>query len=182
MFFALTCLCLALLTGCARDEGSKSSQTQGAKLKVSEPTPSAKGANVLFIIVDTLRADHLGSYGRDPSITPGMDELAARGTRFARCSAAASTTLSSITSALTGTYPRTHGVFRNGVHWPKHVVGLQTVFKGAGYFTTGIVSTAALNPKIGFAEGFDRWVGSNGVARLEGPRHPALLLRLSAPL
>jgi arylsulfatase A-like enzyme len=121
----------------------------------ASPTPSAP--NILLIVVDTLRADHVGVYGRSPSITPNMDALAERGTRFDRCSAAASTTLASITSVLTGTYPHTHGIYRNGIAWPDGVAGVQSVFGAAGYETAGFVSSRALHQRFGIAQGFDQY-------------------------
>ncbi|MFT7486841.1 MAG: hypothetical protein ACI9F9_002697, partial [Candidatus Paceibacteria bacterium] len=66
--------------------------------------------NVLLVIVDALRADHLSSYGNDRVQTPQMDALAERGVLFENCFAQAPYTLTSFGSILTGKYPRRHGL------------------------------------------------------------------------
>src|SRR3954454_1395727 len=71
-------------------------------------------ANVLLISIDTLRADHVGSYGDAPAQTPALDQLAARGLRFTRASTVTPLTLPAHTSLMTGTFPAWHGVRDNG--------------------------------------------------------------------
>src|SRR6185295_3316774 len=75
----------------------------------SRGTPPAKAPNVLLIVIDTLRADHLSSYGYQAIKTPHMDALAADGTRYANMFAQASWTRASIASILSGLYPSSHG-------------------------------------------------------------------------
>src|SRR5687768_8761842 len=60
--------------------------------------------NVLFIVIDTLRADHLSAYGYGRSTTPFLEELARHGIRFARVRAQSSWTKTSMTSLWTGRY------------------------------------------------------------------------------
>ena len=54
----------------------------------SKTEPSVLASNVLLISIDTLRADHLGSYGYNRPTSPALDRLAARGVLFADASAA----------------------------------------------------------------------------------------------
>jgi arylsulfatase A-like enzyme len=61
--------------------------------------------NVLWITMDSLRADHLGCYGYDSAHTPHIDALAATGVRFAQCVSQASYTRISVPSMITGKYP-----------------------------------------------------------------------------
>ncbi|PYV70307.1 MAG: sulfatase, partial [Acidobacteria bacterium] len=70
-------------------------------------TPSP---NVVFITIDTLRADHLGCYGDKQIRTPNIDALAADSTRFERAYTAVPVTLPSHTVIFTGTYPTLSGV------------------------------------------------------------------------
>ena len=70
--------------------------------------------HVIMISIDTLRADFLGSYGHPYVQTPFLDDLAERGVVFEKQMAAAPTTLASHTSMMTGLWPHTHGVPRNG--------------------------------------------------------------------
>ena len=54
--------------------------------------------NLLFIVIDTLRADHLGSYGYARDTSPALDDLAAEGVRFGRQLAQSSWTKASMAS------------------------------------------------------------------------------------
>jgi len=66
--------------------------------------------NVMVIVIDALRHDHLGCYGYERNTTPNMDKLASEGTRFAQAISAGSWTAESVPSILTGTYPPTHQI------------------------------------------------------------------------
>ena len=73
-------------------------------------TSAPAGApNVLIILVDTLRADHLSSYGYGRS-TPNLDRLASQGVLFENAISACSWTLPSHASLITGRYPADHGM------------------------------------------------------------------------
>ncbi len=69
--------------------------------------------SIVLVTIDTLRADHLGSYGAG-SQTPSLDALARAGVRFENVFAQSPLTLPSHSSILTGTYPTFHGVRDNG--------------------------------------------------------------------
>jgi arylsulfatase A-like enzyme len=81
----------------------------GAAL-VGLPSPRPARPSVLLIVIDTLRADHLGCYGYARPTSPHLDALARRGVRFANAHAPASWTGASVASILTGLYPAVHGV------------------------------------------------------------------------
>ena len=70
--------------------------------------------SVLLVSIDTLRADHIGSYGYQAAATPVIDALAARGLRFAQAETVTPLTLPAHTSLLSGTFPSFHGVRDNG--------------------------------------------------------------------
>ncbi len=65
--------------------------------------------NLLLVVVDALRADHLSCYGSLRNTTPNSDSLAGRGARWTRCASQAPWTLPSFSSILTGTTVRSHG-------------------------------------------------------------------------
>lgn len=69
----------------------------------------AAAANVVLIVVDTLRADHLGCYGHERDTSPTIDRLAVRGARFESVQAPSPWTVPSTASILTSTYPSEHG-------------------------------------------------------------------------
>src|SRR5690242_8103053 len=76
-----------------------------AALAATPPPP-----NLVFVTIDTLRADHLGCYGDRQIRTPNIDALAAESTRFERAYTAVPVTLPSHTVIFTGTYPMLSGV------------------------------------------------------------------------
>lgn len=75
------------------------------KIRTSNlPDANADAPNVIVIVVDTLRADHLSSYGYERDTSPFMDSLAAQGVRFENAIAPSSWTQPSHASMLTGRY------------------------------------------------------------------------------
>jgi hypothetical protein len=76
-------------------------------------TGALRGANLLLVTIDTLRADRVGASAGVP-LTPTLDALAARGVRFTQAHAHAPLTLPAHTSIMTGLIPPTHGVHNNG--------------------------------------------------------------------
>lgn len=77
----------------------------------SDPQPLHPGPprNVLLVVVDTLRADHLGSYGYERATSPRIDALADRGVVFENAFATSPWTAPSVASILTGQWPSRHG-------------------------------------------------------------------------
>ncbi len=112
--------------------------------------------NVLLIVVDTLRADHMGLYGHERDTTPHLDRWADGAMVFDRAYSHAPWTKPSIASLLTSRLPRDHGV-----HDWDHALDaghdtLQSALRTAGYRTEAYVSHHALDPKWNnFHHGFD---------------------------
>jgi choline-sulfatase len=112
--------------------------------------------HVLLVTIDTLRADHLGSYGYRAAVTPTLDGLAARGVRFAVAVAHAPLTAPSHASILTGLTPLHHGVRDNGAYaLPATARSVAMAFREAGYRTAAFVSGFPLKRRFGFDAGFD---------------------------
>ena len=97
--------------------------------------------HVVLITVDTLRADHLSSYGYHLKTSPVMDQLAADGVRFDRAYSAIPMTGPSHFSMFTGRYPQEHGARINGVSLPDKSKWLTVpqVLRRFGY-TSGALS------------------------------------------
>lgn len=111
--------------------------------------------NLVLVTMDTTRADHLGAWGWQPAVTPSLDALAARGTRFARVDTAAPITLPSHTTLLTGLLPPRHGVRDNGTFALRaDVATLAERLRGAGYDTAAVVSAVVLARRHGLDRGF----------------------------
>lgn len=128
------------------------------------PTPVAasleagalRGANLLLVTIDTLRADALGAYGNGRRLTPRMDRLATEGVRFERAYAHAPMTLPSHASILTGAYPFAHGVRDNGAfRLDESHVTLAEILRDAGYRNAAFVGAFVLDVRYGLGQGFD---------------------------
>ena len=66
--------------------------------------------NVVLIVLDSVRRDHLSCYGYERDTTPHIDRIASQGVRFTRATAASCWTIPSHASLFTGLYPSEHGV------------------------------------------------------------------------
>lgn len=114
--------------------------------------------NVILIIIDTLRADHLSCYGYHRETSPSLDSLAASGTRWENCQAQAPWTLPATATIFTGLNAKQHGTGRrlDGDHrLHSEVPIIPTIFSSAGYRTCGIFNVVLLNENHGFSRGFD---------------------------
>jgi arylsulfatase A-like enzyme len=139
----------------------------------SAPSPDAPEAppplrapppDVILVVIDTLRVDAVGCYGSTLGLTPTIDALASRGTRFDRALATSSWTVPSVASIVTGLWPEEHGVVRGTVEQGE-VLGQQGLsedfttlaeaFRARGYSTAGVVANAHLSAPLGFGQGFD---------------------------
>lgn len=110
---------------------------------------------VVLISIDTLRADHLSSYGYTRATTPFLDSLAAKGVLFEHVFAQMPNTLTSHMTALTGLYPAEHGVYPpDGVLSPEIPI-LAEVFQRQGYQTGGVTEAGYMKGSYGFSRGFD---------------------------
>jgi arylsulfatase A-like enzyme len=116
---------------------------------------------VLLISIDTLRADHLGSYGYALPTTPTIDRrLAARGVTFEQVYSQSPKTTPSHMTMLTGLAPCAHGIEMWQGDTRGHVLNsrvhtLAEVLKNAGYATAAFTDGGHLHPSRGFDQGFD---------------------------
>lgn len=103
--------------------------------------------NVIFIIIDALRARNLGCYGYDKATSPNIDWLAKNGIMFKNCFSCTNATDSSLTSIFSGKFPHSHGIYRHGTHVTRKEVKIlnntKTVFlpevlRSNGYKTLGL--------------------------------------------
>jgi arylsulfatase A-like enzyme/Flp pilus assembly protein TadD len=112
--------------------------------------------NVVFITIDTLRADHLGCYGDTQIRTPNIDALASEGVRFERAYTPVPVTLPAHTVIFTGTYPMLSGMhdFSGNKLNPSQPT-LASVLKQHGYATGAVIGSAVLDSRFGLNQGFD---------------------------
>jgi len=126
------------------------------------PRPEGPGPNVVFVTIDTLRADHLGCYGYERPTSPFIDELAREGVLCKDASAAASWTKPSTGTLLTGLHPSRHGALYHGslLHLPDDKQTLAEAFRNRGYVTAGFVANPNLKKVFAFDRGFDVYFDS----------------------
>lgn len=118
----------------------------------------SSGPSFVLVIVDALRADHLGCYGYHRNTSPVIDSIAAAGTRWTAVQAQAPWTLPAVSSILTGLDVRTHGTGRRG----DDVFGLDpsiptvaTILGDRGYQCCGLTNVYLLGEELGFDRGYD---------------------------
>ena len=114
-----------------------------------------KDVNVLFILIDTLRAERMGSYGSNRDTSPSMDRMAAAGIRFERQLAQSTWTKSSMVSIFTALYPARTGVTRYDGVIPESAQMPAEILRDAGFQTFGLWRNGWLSPTFGFDQGFD---------------------------
>ena len=149
--------------------------------------------DVVLVSIDTLRADHLGVYGRSPTITPEMDRIAREGVVFTRGLASSPWTTPSVASMLTGLPPIRHGAGRPlsaGLTFRRSALDsrfttLAERFAAAGYRTRGVVANGFLGPESGMAQGFDEFAtplgGAMAASFMRDLPLPGLIVALTPP-
>jgi arylsulfatase A-like enzyme len=111
--------------------------------------------NVLFVLVDTLRAHRLSAYGYERETSPTFDYMSSTGVRFARHLAQSSWTKCSMASLWTGLYPQRTGVLRSEHAIPEEAILPAEILREAGYRTVGIWRNGWVSPSFGFDQGFE---------------------------
>lgn len=148
MSFAL----VLFMMGCAND----SSSNRGLE----------NGRNVILIIIDTLRADHLSCYGYSRNTSPTIDSLASTGTLWSHAQTQAPWTLPSHASIWTGLSVKSHGTTHIGgidgfdLGLDKELPSLPVMLQNSNIQTAGFTNFFLLSDKYGFNHGFD-WYDCN---------------------
>lgn len=120
--------------------------------------------NVILIVVDSLRPDHLGCYGYQKNTSPNIDSLAKRGTLFTQAITQGSYTAASVASIFTSTYPHTNWVVDYGDQLDPSLLTLAQVLKNHGYSTALISTHFDLYSTIpSFTRGFDYDLSIHGL-------------------
>ena len=126
---------------------------------VSISTHAATRPNIILITLDSTRADRMGFLGAKTKLTPNLDRIAAQGMIFEQAYAQAPLTVVSHATILSGTYPQTHRATEFGNRLPAALPFISDLLRSRGYHTAAFVGSIALDPKNGFAPGFDRGFG-----------------------
>lgn len=124
-------------------------------LALSLALPAAERPDIILILVDTVRRDHVGCHGAERPITPRLDALAREGAVLETCIAAASWTLPSVGSIFSGLPPSLHGLTTNESRLDAQVPLLAERLRAAGYQTAAVVANPLARAKHGLGRGFD---------------------------
>jgi len=111
--------------------------------------------NLLFVLIDTLRADRLSAYGYERETSPHLEALAADGIRFAENLSQSSWTKCSMASLWTGLYPVSTAVTRSPQAVPEDARMPAEILRDAGYRTFAIWRNGWISPAFGFSQGFE---------------------------
>jgi arylsulfatase A-like enzyme len=116
-----------------------------------------KKPNVILISIDTLRADHLGTYGYDRTTSPNMDALARESAVFLNTYASSPWTLPSHVSMLTSLSGLNHQVYYREEKMDPALLTLADLLRRKDYFCSAITGGAFVSPIFGFSKGFDSY-------------------------
>ncbi|MFQ5411876.1 MAG: sulfatase, partial [Phycisphaerae bacterium] len=142
-----------LAVGC-KPSGQRAAKGPSAAAEIK----GEAGMNVLFVSVDTTRADSIGCYGHPVVKTPNIDRLAAEGTRFTQCISSIPITLPSHSCMMTGSYQYVHGARDNGGFVLDDAnETLAEQLRAAGYATHAELGSVILNRQYGLNQGFDTY-------------------------
>lgn len=124
---------------------------------------SSEQPDIVLVVVDALRADHLGAYGYSRPTSTALDALADEGRLYTRAHAHSGWTLPSFASLLTGAYPHEHRVGRDPVdptrfgQLPQEALTLPELLADQGYATGAFVNNTFLAPAFGLHQGFEEY-------------------------
>lgn len=153
--WAAPVLALALLAGSV-----SLARMSAAQASPSEVISKSSQPNVIVIVIDTVRADHLSVYGYDRDTTPNLKKLAEDSAVYDQAFSASDITLTSHATLFTGMYASWHGAHCQppeatyGRAVEPQVPTLAEVLSAKGYRTLGAAANLYLRPDFGLQRGF----------------------------
>jgi len=157
-------LVAGLHVACSEGDRSEASHSGPAEPTAASSTSVTQDPrpSILFVVLDTVRADAISAYGAVEGTTPTVDALAAEGTRFAHAYSASSWTVSSHASMFSGLRVDQHGVGLDGVYVsPESLTMLAERLNEEGYETAAFAENSLVSPDFGFGQGFDHFSVTN---------------------
>ncbi len=120
--------------------------------------------NIVLVVVDTVRSDHLSCYGYQRPTSPNLDQLASQSLVFVNSFATSTWTLPSVATLLTGLLPDQHGLKTTDDRLSEEIETVAERLQDAGYQTAAFTDGGFLDPLWGFAQGFNRYDSTAGEA------------------
>jgi arylsulfatase A-like enzyme len=141
-----------------RGEEAKTGEAAAASGSGTEGAEVGVQPNIIFVMLDTLRADSLAAFGGDPSLMPNLNRLAEDSFVFTDVMANASWTRPSVAAYFTGLLPEEHGAVGWNFRLVPERVTVAEVLAGFGFDNAGFVANLrAVAPEAGFDQGFDSY-------------------------
>jgi len=113
-----------------------------------------KKPNVLLILADTLRADHLGSYGYQRQTSPNIDKFAEECLLFERALSTSPWTKTTVGSIMTSLYPNEHNAFKWADNLSNANLTLTEIFRNENFRTFSAQANHIITSRYGFHQGF----------------------------
>jgi arylsulfatase A-like enzyme len=132
----------------------------------SPDAPAKKPSDVVIIVLDTTRADHLSIYGHNRPVSPNLEKFARDSVVYERAWSTASWTLPAHASLLTGQYPTAHGAHmtpltdddsngKNPAHLRESATTLAELLVEREYRTAAFAGAGWLSPEFGLLQGYE---------------------------
>jgi arylsulfatase A-like enzyme len=122
-----------------------------------EALASREDTNVLFILIDTLRAERMSAYGYSRDTTPFLSKLSSTGIRFGRNLSQSSWTKASMASMWSSQTPLRVGITRFDETISDQVEMPAEILAKAGFKTVGLYRNGWVNPSFNFQQGFEKY-------------------------
>ncbi len=130
---------------------------RGLMLALGCSAAFAERPDIVLVVMDTVRRDHLSLYGYPRDTSPALRALAAESRVFDGARSVSSWTAPAHASLFTGLYPVAHRTTQESWHLPETAHTLAERLSAAGYTTLGIVENVVLREANGFHQGFESW-------------------------
>ncbi len=113
--------------------------------------------NVILIVIDTLRADHLPFYGYKFNTAPNLSKFSSEGILFKHFFSNSPSTKPSISSLFTSGYPSQHKCIQNEDVLNSKLITIAEILKKNNYYSIGVSDNFLISEKFNFNQGFHVW-------------------------
>ena len=118
-------------------------------------TPPPDAPDVVFVVMDTVKAENVSAYGYERETTPVFDEFASEGVLFEIASAPATWSLPAHASLFTGTFPSVHNAHGETRWLDAKLPTLAQEMAAAGWETRCFTANPHVSPSFGLTRGFE---------------------------
>lgn len=130
----------------------------GACRKIDHGGSPGKKPNIVIVVMDTVRRDHLSCYDYKRATTPNLESLSRQARTYLNAYSTSGWTNPAHASLFTGLYPVVHQTTQENEAMGPDLFTLAEVLKVNGYSTVGIVENPQLSQERNFNQGFDEYI------------------------